>query len=158
MAIQHIECVQRADWVAGPEQGAWSYEAYAAIPADGKRYEVVRGILYMAPSPGTSHQRVAMKIAVYLYQYVQACGLGETFFSPYDVQLAEDTVVQPDVLAVLNAHRERITESRMVGAPDLVVEIISPGSGSYDRHTKRAAYERAGVPEYWLVDPQARSV
>ncbi len=156
--IHHATLMQRADDVPGPPQGQWTYEAYAAIPENGKRYEVVRGVLYMAPAPGMKHQSIAGHIFYHLTTHVYYRKLGKTFFAPFDVQLNEKTIVQPDVLVILNAHRERITESRIIGAPDLVVEILSPKTASKDRHEKRAAYEQAGVPEYWLVDPETRSV
>jgi Uma2 family endonuclease len=90
--------------------------------------------------------------------YVQFPGRGRVFAAPCDVQLAEDRVVQPDVLVVLNERRDIITPERIVGAPDLVVEIASQRTASYDRSEKQQGYAQAGVPEYWIADPHAHTV
>ena len=145
-----------ADW--GPGQGNWTYDLYAALPEDGKRYEVVDGVLYMSPSPGDFHQKICLLVAHYLLTHVMLAGLGQVRPAPFDVELAPDTVVQPDVMVVLNARLARITPSRIKGAPDLVIEVLSPATEKYDRTEKRNAYERAGVTEYWLVDPFERTV
>ena len=78
--------------------------------------------------------------------------------APFDVELAQDTVFQPDVLVVLNAGLEKVTEDGVIGAPDLVVEVASPGTAPYDRLSKYEKYARAGVPEYWIVNPEKRSI
>ncbi|HEV2660233.1 MAG TPA: Uma2 family endonuclease, partial [Ktedonobacteraceae bacterium] len=90
--------------------------------------------------------------------HVMLTGLGQVRPAPFDVELAPNTIVQPDVIVVLSARLDRITPSRIKGAPDLVVEVLSPATEKYDRNEKRAAYERAGVTEYWLVDPVVRTV
>jgi Uma2 family endonuclease len=84
--------------------------------------------------------------------------LGRVFAAPVDVELAPDTVVQPDIVVILSANLDRITPSRIIGAPDLVVEILSPGTAGYDRREKQDAYARSGVGEYWIVDPGAQTV
>ncbi|HEV2653459.1 MAG TPA: Uma2 family endonuclease, partial [Ktedonobacteraceae bacterium] len=80
------------------------------------------------------------------------------FVAPVDVRLNASTIVQPDVLVILNAHLERIAEKRVLGAPDLVVEVASPTTKEHDRYKKRITYALAGVPEYWIVDPTERNV
>jgi len=147
-----------ADHIPGPGQGRWTYEDYAAIPSDGQRYEIVDGVLFMAPSPNRWHQNAAFEIASYLRTYIKLAGLGQVFIPPFDVQLDYRTVVQPDVVVILNIHAERITDSGIIGAPDLVVEVSSPGTVGYDREKKQRAYARAGVPEYWIADPASRTV
>jgi Uma2 family endonuclease len=147
-----------ADHVAGPGQGNWTYEDYAAIPEDGKRYEVVDGVLFMTPAPDIAHQEIVGEIFAHLRNYVKLKGLGRVFVSPVDVRLDASTIVQPDVLVILNTHLERIAEKRILGAPDLVVEVASPATKEHDRHKKRTAYALAGVPEYWIVDPTERNV
>ncbi|MGH2509831.1 MAG: Uma2 family endonuclease, partial [Ktedonobacteraceae bacterium] len=82
----------------------------------------------------------------------------ELFYAPIDVTVSEKDLFQPDVLVILREHLERIREKRIVGAPDLIVEILSPGSLVIDRVIKRSAYERAGVAEYWLVDPKQKAI
>lgn len=150
---ERLPAVVPANWVPGPPQGQWTYADYAAIPDDGKRYEVVKGVLYMTPAPSTGHQGAAFEVAAYLRQCVQMAGLGRVFISPTDVELSSGNVVQPDVFAILNEHLDKITSSHVIGAPDLVVEVLSPGTMSHDIRGKRDAYERAQVPEYWIVSP-----
>ncbi len=144
--------------LVGPPQGHWTYADYAALPNDGNRYEIIAGVLYMTPSPGTGHQITSNIIATLLTIHVQFAGYGKVLTALVDVELAPDTVVQPDIVVVLSANLDRITPSRIIGAPDLVVEILSPGTAGYDRREKQDAYTRAGVGEYWIVDPGAQTV
>jgi Uma2 family endonuclease len=146
-----------ANWIPGPEQGQWAYKEYAAIAEDG-RYEVVDGVLYMSPSPSWDHQSIILEIVVRLHSFVQVMGLGRVCVAPFDVELSYANIVQPDVFIVLNEHLDRITSSRVIGAPDLVIEIASPSTARYDLHEKQNAYARAGVPEYWIVNPKTSTV
>ncbi|NJO81929.1 MAG: Uma2 family endonuclease [Blastochloris sp.] len=129
-----------------------------ALPDDGTRYEVIAGVLYMAPAPGTNHQATSARLVTYLVTHIEFAGLGRVFAAPIDVELAPDTVVQPDIIVILSTHQSIITPSRIVGAPDLVVEIASPSTAGYDRREKQDAYAAAGVSEYWIVDPHAQTV
>jgi len=144
--------------IVGPPQGRWTYADYAALPDDGNRYEIIAGVLYMTPAPGTGHQSISARVVTFLVTHVEFAGLGRVFAAPVDVELAPDTVVQPDIVVVLSANLDRITPSRIIGAPDLVVEILSPGTAGYDRREKQDAYARSGVGEYWIVDPGAQTV
>jgi Uma2 family endonuclease len=144
--------------ISGPKQGQWTYDDYAALPDDGRRYEVMNGVLIMAPAPTPEHQGISTLLLVHLFQYSQAIGLGKIFTAPLDVELTTKRVVQPDILVVLNANLHKIAEKRFIGAPDLVVEIASPGTEIYDRLNKYEAYEQAGVPEYWMVNPTDKSI
>jgi Uma2 family endonuclease len=156
--IGHIPAAVPAEGVPGPRQGMWTYEDYAALPDDGNRYEVLQGVLYMAPSPGKWHQKASVAISHYLYVAVQMAGLGEVYAAPFDVMLDAKNTVQPDVLVVLNEHLDRVTKSGVVGAPDLVVEIASPATARIDLGEKLYAYASAGVTEYWVVNPDAHTV
>ena len=147
-----------AKHVPGPRQGQWTYDDYAALPDDGQRYEVMNGVLIMAPAPTPEHQGVSTLLLVYLFQYSQAIGLGKIFAAPLDVELASNRVVQPDILVVLNANLHKIAAKRFIGAPDLVIEIASPGTELYDRLSKYEAYEQAGVSEYWMVNSSDKSI
>jgi Uma2 family endonuclease len=158
MTSDKIDVVIQANHVPGPRQGHWTYHQYATLPEDGQRYEIVDGVLYMAPSPTGSHQGAAGEFFAHLRMHVQVAGLGRVFIAPFDVELAPKTVVQPDVFVILNAGMHKYREDRLVGAPDLVVEIASPATATYDRRTKYDAYVRAGVPEYWVADPVGRTV
>lgn len=154
----NVPMVTPANDVPGPEQGHWTYEDYATIPDDGRRYEILGGVLYMSPSPSERHQSLGNLIAYYLTTHVQLAGLGRVYSAPLDVELTPGDVVQPDVLVILNANREKITPSRIIGAPDLVVEILSPGSIAQDYREKFDSYARAGVPEYWIANPSVRTI
>jgi Uma2 family endonuclease len=150
--------VMPADWVPGPRQGGWTYEMYAALPDDGKRYEVVQGVLMMSPAPEMAHQGVIAQINRYLSDQIFLPRRGLVFTSPVDVVLAPKTTMQPDVLVILAEHVGRIEQKRVIGAPDLVVEVISTSSATYDRLVKYSAYEQAGVPEYWLVNLSKQTI
>ncbi|GIV99729.1 Uma2 family endonuclease [Roseiflexus sp.] len=142
----------------GPPQGRWTYADYAALPEDGNRYEIIAGVLYMTLAPEIGHQMTSNRMATFLTIHIQFTGLGAVLTAPTDVELALDTVVQPDIVVVLSANLGIITRSRIIGAPDLVVEILSPGTAGYDRREKQDAYARAGVRDYWVVDPAAQTV
>ncbi len=161
MATTHRQddIVTPADWVVGPKQGYWTYDDYAALPEDGKRYEIVDGVLYkMPPSPNGFHQGATNLFATYLTIHIQFAGLGRVYAGPLDVELAAGTVVQPDVLVLLNANLHKITFSRIIGAPNLAVEVSSPSTVKHDKSTKLKAYALAGVSEYWLADPKAHTI
>ena len=153
-----LNTVTPADWVPGPQQGDWTYEAYAALTADGECYEIVQGVLVMSPSFEDIHQDVIGEICAYLREQIKVKRLGRVFPAPFDVVLAPQEVYQPDVVVVLNQHLERVKTQGVMGAPDLVVEVISPSSKLYDRVNKHMAYEQAGIPEYWLVNPHQKTV
>lgn len=153
-----IEDVAPADHMPGPPQGSWTYQDYAAIPDDGHRYEVLDGVLYMMTCPGEPHQSALTWLVYYLTMYIQAPGHGRVYAAPFDVELAIHTIPQPDVIVVLNHSRHIITPSHIVGAPDLVVEIASPNTARHDRTRKQAAYARAGIPEYWIAEPNQRTI
>ena len=151
--IGHIPAAAPADGVPGPPQGQWTYKDYAALPNDGNRYEVLHGVLYMAPSPDRWHQKASGAIFYHLYVAVQLAGLGEVYSGPFDVMLSPENTVQPDILVVLNEHLDRITKAGLVGAPDLAVEIASPSTARIDLSEKFYAYAAAGTSEYWIVNP-----
>lgn len=147
-----------ADWVPGPPQGSWTYEDYAALPEDGQRYEIVNGVLVMTPAPSPEHQDIVGEIFAYLRLRIKLAGLGRVFPSPIDVELGPKYVFQPDVVVLLNAHLDRVGEKKIIGAPDLAVEVVSPSTGIMDRVAKYAAYARAGIAEYWIVKPTQKTV
>lgn len=142
-----------------PAQGCWTYEDYCRIPDDGKRYEVIRGILYMSPAPLTRHQRSLGYLYRSLCNHVDASGSGEVFLSPIDVILPElATPCQPDILFVARDRAHIVERKYLWGSPDLTVEILSPSNRSHDRKTKFEVYAEAGVKEYWIVDLDAREI
>jgi Uma2 family endonuclease len=149
---------QSADWIPGPAQGHWTYDDYAALPDDGQRYEIVNGVLVMAPSPNGAHQDAVLRLAHYLLMHVEFAHLGKVRVAPFDVVLSPKHIFQPDVLVVLNAHLDRIQEKKLVGAPDLAIEVASPGTSVMDRVTKSSIYAQTGVPEYWIVNTERRTI
>jgi len=134
-----------------------TYQDYLQLPDD-QRYEVLEGELRMVPAPGMLHQRILSNLHYLMRNAIQQQGLGEVFFAPVDVILDEATVVQPDLVVVLQEHLSIVKPEGVRGAPDLVVEVLSPGNAYYDRGKKRRLYARYGVREYWIVDPQGRMV
>src|SRR5438874_2350731 len=122
MASDRLPIVTTADNVPGPKQGRWTYKDYAALPDNGQHYEIVNGVLFMTPAPNISHQDAVGRFFLYLFTHVESARIGRVFVVPLDVELAPNVVVQPDVIVVLNANLDKITETRIIGAPDLVVE------------------------------------
>jgi Uma2 family endonuclease len=135
-----------------------TYREYLQFPDDGKRHEIIDGVHYVSPSPSTAHQDASRHIQFQLYRQIEEPGLGRIYDAPMDLQLSEVDVVQPDLLLVLWEHRGRIAPKKLIGPPDLVVEILSPSTSERDRHLKRTLYEQRLVPEYWLVDLDEQSV
>ena len=135
-----------------------TYEDYRATPEDA-RYELLDGDLIMVAAPNLKHQKVLRRLSQKLGQFIDEHGLGEFFFAPCDVVLSDTDVVQPDLLFV-SREREHLLSSgeNVQGAPELVVEILSPATADRDRGYKRELYGRHGVTEYWLVDPIAETV
>jgi Uma2 family endonuclease len=147
-----------ANAISGPKQGDWTYSDYCDIPDDGHRYEIIAGVLHMAPSPSGWHQKAANLISYHLTTYVYFTGLGEVYVAPFDVELEPKTVVQPDVCVLLQENIQKYVISHIIGAPDLAVEVASPSTTLLDRRQKYMAYARAGVKEYWLVEPKQKSI
>ena len=132
-----------------------TYEDYLETPDD-ESWELLNGELTVRPAPNTEHQRVVRSLSMRVTTFVEQRALGEAFFAPYDVVLSEDSVVQPDLLFVSSERKNIITRDNVRGAPDLVVEVLSPGSVSRDWREKMDVYAEHGVREYWIVDPEAR--
>lgn len=143
-----------------PAQGEWTYEDYLRLPDDGRRYEVIRGNLYVSASPNYDHQYTVIQLAAQLLGFVQANGLGIVLTAPFDVILPEGiaTPVEPDLLFIRKENQPRRGDANFRGVPDLLIEVLSPSNRHYDRRTKFAAYRDAGVQELWLADPLVRSV
>ncbi len=135
-----------------------TYRDYAALPDDGRRYELHDGELHVTASPGTRHQRISRRLLVLLNSHVERHGLGEIFDAPYDVILSDTTVLVPDLVFVARDRQGAISERGVEGAPTLVVEILSPSTTLVDRVRKQHFYARHGVPYYWIVDPEARAI
>jgi Uma2 family endonuclease len=126
---------------------------FEALPDDGWRHELVDGSLIMTPAPSPRHQVVVGR----LHLLLEASRPRDLMllFAPLDVALADDSVLQPDLLV---ARREDFTDTELRGAPLLAVEVLSPSTHTIDLHLKRHRYEAAGCPSYWVVDPDVPSV
>ena len=135
-----------------------TYQEYRHFPDDGLRHELIDGEHFVSPAPGTNHQSVSRHIQYQLYEQLELTGRAEVYNAPTDVELSEVDIVQPDIMVVSKERRHIISPSRIIGAPELVVEILSPSTGARDRELKRGLYERRGVVLYWLVDPEGQAV
>ena len=136
----------------------FTYQDYQHTPDD-QHYELLDGELIMVPAPNLGHQRIGTQLGWRLAQFVTERGLGEVFFAPCDVVLSNTDVVQPDLLFVSHERAHLLLGgANVLGAPDLVVEILSPSTAGRDRKLKRALYAKHGVREYWLVDPDGQTV
>lgn len=127
------------------------------MPDDGKRREIIDGELYVTPSPVNYHQKILLNLTFAFCKFLEMHPFGEVRFAPLDVILSEHDVLEPDLLFVLNEHRDFL-QDWVRGAPDLVVEILSPTTEGRDRGLKLKAYARYGVGEYWILDPVAQVI
>jgi Uma2 family endonuclease len=129
------------------------------LPDDGHRHEAIEGELYVTPAPSFRHQRISQRLEQALLELLEKPGLGIVVHAPVGVEFpSTGEGVQPDIVFISAARRAIITEPDIQGAPDLVIEILSPTTANRDRGIKRKLYERQGVGQYWIVDPEARAV
>jgi Uma2 family endonuclease len=135
-----------------------TYQDYCALPDDGLRYEIVDGMLFAEPSPRRAHQKAVGNLFAILHAHVRAHGLGEVYVAPFDVILDPRTTVVPDLVFVTGERLDIVAERGVEAAPDLLVEVLSPGTARRDRVRKLNAYTRHGVRHYWLVDADAKTV
>ena len=135
-----------------------TYEDYVLLPDDGKIHEIINGEHYMTPAPGTYHQTLSRRIQFQLYEQIEKNNLGLVFDAPTDVQFSQIDIVQPDILIILEARKSIISPQKVIGPPDLVVEILSESTKEKDRQLKLDLYQKSGVPESWLVDPENQTV
>lgn len=136
------------------DEKEWTYEDYCALPDDGKRYEVIGGRLYASPSPSAVHQTLSRRLQFLFYQLERA-GKGYIFNAPMDLRLVTAAAVQPDLLYLEASQRAQIRRKFLQGPPAVIVEIQSPSTAALDRVRKLQAYAGAGVPQYWILDPEA---
>jgi Uma2 family endonuclease len=136
-----------------------TYDDLSLLPDDGRRHELIDGEHVVTPAPNTTHQRICRRLTVILGTWLDLHPLGELLAAPYDVVLSEVDAVQPDLLYISSGRVPQvITPQHVVGAPDLVIEIASPSTRAREETVKCRLYERFGVAEYWLVDPDVESV
>ncbi len=137
---------------------AMTYADYAAMPEDGRRYELFEGELVEMSAPDDRHQAVLGMLHMLLLSGTRRLGLGRVRVSPYDVVLSDSTVFQPDIVVVMPSSPGRIEAHGLVGAPTLAVEVLSRSTSRRDLGVKKTLYARHGTPWYWIVDPNARRI
>jgi len=143
--------------IAVPKKKKYTYEDYAKLP-EGAPYQLIGGELIMTPAPTPYHQRISRKIEFLLIEYVEKNELGEVFDAPIDVYFEETETYQPDIIFISKERLNIIGETKIKGAPDLIIEILSPSTAYYDLKKKFKIYEKHGVKEYWIVDPEEKSI
>lgn len=134
----------------------WTADRRAALPDDGRRYEIIDGELFVTLSPNVRHQRAAFALAVRLRTYLAAHPVGEVIIAPADVEFSDDTVVEPDVFVARLVEGRPAEDLKHAGLPLLVAEVLSPSTERTDRGRKRELFQARGVPEYWIVNVEAR--
>lgn len=136
----------------------WTRDAVLALPDDGQRYELVSGELVVTPAPGGLHQRAVAALFLRLSAWLSAHPLAHVLFSPADISLGEDEILQPDLFVYRTLTGAPLISWSDISELVLVVEVSSRSTARYDRHLKRARYLRAGVPEFWIADLDARHI
>ena len=136
-----------------------TYDDFLLFPDDGQRHELIDGEHYVTPSPNRKHQRVSGNIHLLIGAWLEERPIGQLFYAPFDVVFSRFDVVEPDLLYMSNERAANVlTAANVQGTPELVIEIGSPGTRKRDETIKRRLYERAGVSEYWVVDPELDGV
>jgi Uma2 family endonuclease len=141
-----------------PVRRKLTYDDYVLIPEDGQRHEILGGEHYVTPVPMLKHQEAVGALGISLHAFAREHRLGRVFIVPVDVVFSEHDVAQPDLVFISNARAGTLTKPNVQGAPDLVVEILSPLTRRKDEDLKGPLYEHFGVREYWMVDPDSRTV
>jgi Uma2 family endonuclease len=137
----------------------WTVDMVRALPDDGNRYEVIDGELFVTPAPSVTHQRAVLELALLLAPYVRAHRIGEAIISPADVVVyGPRKFVQPDLFVLPLVNGLPVRAWTEVGRLLLTVEVLSPSTEHTDRGRKRALYKEKAVPEYWVIDPDERTV
>jgi len=140
-----------------PPQGEWTEGDYFALPDTNRIVELSEGRLIVPPHPTRSHQIAVEQFYLRLYHFVSEKGLGEVHIAPLPVRLWPGKIREPDIFFLSKEHADRAGE-KVFGAPDLAVEVLSPATEQTDRGEKFFEYARAGIREYWIIDPEARRI
>ena len=135
-----------------------TYADYCLIPGDGMKHEIIDGVHFVSPAPRYIHQQIVMNVARILDTWVQEHRLGIVLPAPFDILLSDHDVVQPDVLYISDENRGILNEKNAQGAPDLLIEILSPSHPTYDYQLKLSLYQQSGVKEYWIIDPELEEI
>jgi Uma2 family endonuclease len=159
--VRRSHCTSRMELVPGSDDVRMSpgvkltYDDFVLFPDDGNRHELIDGEHFVTPSPNQKHQQVVLNICLLIGNWLEQHPIGRLFPAPFDVIFSEFDVVEPDLLYMSNERAANVlTKANVQGAPELVIEIGSPSTRQRDETVKRRLYERAGVSEYWVVDPE----
>jgi Uma2 family endonuclease len=136
----------------------YTVEDYWLFPEDNVRREIIDGELHVTPNPVRKHEMAAGSVHKHLRSFLEKNPLGTVYSAPFSVVLSDTDIVEPDLVFVSAEHAAAVTDDGIEGAPDLVVEVLSGPTRRIDETVKRGLYEEAGVREYWLVDPDERTV
>ena len=129
-----------------------TYADYAAMPDDGRRYEIYEGELVVVPAPDRRHQNTVGALYALLWTKLKKLGLGNVMIAPFDVLLSQTSVVQPDILFIATDGPGHLENHGLVGAPTLAIEVLSPSTKTRDLGIKKVLYARYGTPWFWIVD------
>ena len=132
-------------------------EVYDALP-EGTLAQLIQSQLVMSPAPTYGHQKLVVRLCTMINNFLNQYDMGEVLVAPYDVHLDDENVFQPDILYLRKDQFSNIRKDGFHGAPSLVIELLSPGTARYDQHQKKTVYERHGVQEYWIVNPDSKDV
>jgi Uma2 family endonuclease len=158
LAMPTLVLPTNAPFVTGPSQGEWTFADWESLPADENRYEIIDGVLYMTTAPHSFHQWITRRLERFVGIPAEDAGLAFSFAAPVGLIMAGCDPVQPDYVVVSTAKIDIFYNGRIYGVPDLIVEILSPSTRSYDERVKLVAYAIAGVPEYAIIDPMNRTL
>jgi len=156
--VRRVVVATEFEYLLQSADASWCADRWEKLPADGNRYEVIDGVLYMSTSPSVFHQWIINRLLGLVGLPLQNSRFGYAFTGPIGVFMPGCDPIQPDFLIVGNERVSIIENGRINGVPDLIVEVLSPSHPHLDTTIKRAAYARAGVPEYWIVRPASRDI
>lgn len=140
--------------MAKPGAFHWTYEEYVRRTVEGEYFEIIDGEAYVNPVPTSWHQSASRNLEFLLMLFLRGKDLGILHHAPFDVVFADDVLLQPDIVVIAKQNVPMVKKAGLFGAPDFIVEVLSPSTESRDRNEKLAVYARFGVREYWLVDPE----
>ena len=135
-----------------------TYSDYVRFPDDGLRHEIIDGEHYVTPSPSVRHQQISGRLFYLIQTYLETHQIGAIFYAPLDALLSEFDIVVPDLIYISHERSRHLTLKNLQGPPDLVIEMLSPSTARRDERLKRDLYERVGVQEYWLGDPDRGTI
>ena len=164
LPAQYADSMIPDKWAYAPprekiKKEEWTYADYLNLPDDGRRYEIIEGVLYVSNAPSLDHQFTVVKLVSQMDVFVTQNKLGYVLTAPFEVHLSEKTKpVQPDVLFITIEKWPTPGAKYFEGPPDLIVEVLSPSTRRVDQFIKFRAYEKAQVPEYWIANPKTRSI